>query len=881
MATTSAASMASVDQRDGLLARTEPGTRDRVLSLTSRKPLPSRRAGHAAVAPTYPAATGADAPGLIPVNGRGSSAPPSAKDGQVLKLGAARPALVPMPIRHNLPDQPTRLFDRERETETISAHLRDEAVRLVTLTGTGGVGKTRLAVAVAEAVLPAFPGGVWFVDLARIDRPALVLPTIARELDLRDNVGHNPHKVLVAHLQHDATVLVLDNFEHLLPAAGEIEALSSACPRLKLLVTSREPLHLRREHVVEVEPLPVPAGPWSDAAGGNPTDFPSVALFVERAQAADASFALTERNLAAVVELCRRLDGVPLAIELAAARVRYVDPAALLARLDHRLSLLRWKAHDLPARQRSLQAALDWSHDALAPEERVVFRRLGAFAGGFTLEAAAEVVDAAGLGVESFEVLASLADKHLLRVERGSGEPRFGLLDTIRAYALAQLDAADETDAVRDRHLACYLRLAEVAKPELTGPAQAAWLDRLQTEHDNLRAALARASGQASNDAEARLVAALRRFWLSRGHLREGFAQLEAALARGPWTDPVIELEALEGAGALALWLRSPAPAKAYLERGFALASATDNQRFGARLHAHLGMVRFVDGDADAARQHTDQSLAMARKSNAAWEVAYTFRNRLLLASSGPTSTREMERLRPDAEEAVAIFRRLGDVRNLAMSLAGLGWVMAPSDPRAAVASLRESVDLARRLDDEIVTDCLCWRFTLLLLEHLPPSRIARLVGSLEGIAARANAAGYLGYSFAFATTHTRDALRRAAEAAKRELGETSYAAAVAAARDGANHPLDEIAAALDEAEGALVAHAASPRPATGDGLVSGREHEVLSLVAEGLSNKDIAERLFIAPTTAKFHVTSLLNKLGADTRAQLVAIAAQRGLLA
>jgi predicted ATPase len=431
-----------------------------------------------------------------------------------------------------LPPQPTRLIGREADVARIRTLLLERECRLVTLTGPGGVGKTRLAIDVAEAVTNAFET-VGLVDLAPITDPSLVVGACAHLLHVRETPGRPLPEALAAALRGHTTLLILDNLEHLPAVAPVVETLAATNPGLTLLVTSREPLHLRRERVVEVAPLAVPPArskPWSVAELAN---IPGVALFVERAQAADDSFVLDDGNAAAVAELSRRLDGLPLTLELAAARTRLLDPAALLARVEHGLALLRWDAPDLPARQRTLQATLDWSYALLSRPEQTIFRRLGVFAGSFTLEAVADATAVTELEVEPLEVVSALADKHLVRaLGSGSGAPRFALLATMREYAREQLAANEELEVTRHRHLTHYLTLAEQTAEARQSPGEASWLVRLAVEEADLRQALEWAVTTGNIEAELGLVSILWELWASQGALREGVARVEEALAR-------------------------------------------------------------------------------------------------------------------------------------------------------------------------------------------------------------------------------------------------------------------------------------------------------------------------------------------------------------
>ena len=785
-------------------------------------------------------------------------------------------------VRVDLPPQPTRLVGRDDEVTLVATLLRRADVRLLTLTGPGGVGKTRLALAAAESAAGAFPAGARFVDLAPLADPALVVPTIARTLGVRDVPALSPLEAVAAHLADDALLLVLDNLEHLLPAAPAVEALLAASPGLAVLTTSREPLRLRREQVVEVPPLAVPG---VDRAAWSVADIravPGVALFVERAQAADAAFALNDGNAAAVAEICRRLDGLPLALELAAAHVRLLDPAALLARLEGGLALPRSSAPDLPPRQRTLRALLDWSHALLGDAERAVFRRLGAFAVGFGLEAIAAVAATDDLGVDPLDVLAALADKHLVRV-LGGAEPRFRLLVTVREYALAQLEASGEAAATRDRHLGYFLALAEQSDRARLGRDEQLGIDRLEAEQDNLRLALEWAIACGQTEREWRLVAALWFFWFSQGDLRRGVERIEASLSRPYAAEPDLLARVLEGAGMLAEWLGDDARAGARYDRGLAAARAAGNAALAARLLGRMGVLAHTQGEPDRARRLNAEMLALARAAEAPQVIGLAFAHAVGFAIGPSGTARERERLLATLDEPVALLREARSHRLLAVLLAGRARLLAEVDASAALAPLREGLELARPLDDALIIGLVPWLAAVILAERLPAERIARLLGGVK--APRVRIAGGEGRIFAdlYGAPADHAALARAAAAARATLGEEAFAAETAQGEAFSFEELiDEALAGLEEAElglgnGEFGPADRAPREA---GPLSPRELEVLALVAEGRSNKAIAAALYVSPNTVKTHVASLLSKLDAASRHQLPAIAARRGLL-
>ena len=433
------------------------------------------------------------------------------------------------PVRH-APSSLTPFLGRETEVARIADLLQQPGIRLLTLTGAGGIGKTRLALQVGERLASSFQDGVVFVDLAPLHDPSLVLPGIATALGLREVAGRSLAEIVAEFSRERQVLLLLDNFEHLLEAAPLVADLVAAAPEVKVLVTSRSRLRLRGEHEYLVPALRLPsASQRHDLAALAANE--AMALFVSRAQAVEHDFALTEENAPAILEICTRLDGLPLPIELAAARVRLLPPPALLQRLERRLPLLSGGPRDAPARQRTLRDAIQWSYDLLAPDEQRLFRQLGIFAGGWTIDAAAAVSQCGG-GVAVFDGLASLVDKSLVLRHDNADEPRFAILETIREFAVDRLWAEDDQGAaIAQAHAGYFLSLAEDAFAGLVGAEQQTWLARLDAEDANIRAALAWSVDHGPAESAARSARALWRYWSARGRLVEGRTWLERVLA--------------------------------------------------------------------------------------------------------------------------------------------------------------------------------------------------------------------------------------------------------------------------------------------------------------------------------------------------------------
>ena len=552
-----------------------------------------------------------------------------------------------------LPQPLGKLVGRQLELAAVEALVRTAGARLVTLTGPGGTGKTRLALAAAHEVLDDFPGGVHFVDLSPIGDDALVLPTAARSLGVRDSEADALAERLDAALAGRETLLVLDNCEHVLEAAPELAALLARVPSLRVLATSREPLRVRGEREFRVPPLQLPAAVAHDLAELRSTE--SVALFLERARAAQPRLELTAENAAAIVGICRALDGLPLALELAAARVQLLSPATLLERLSDRLAVLTDGDRDLPDRQRTLRATLDWSYRLLTPDERALLARLSVFAGGWTLAAAEEVADA-DLGT-----LGSLAQKSLVRSDVGAnGEARFSMLETVREYARERLLESGAVESARERHGEHFARVAERLEPDLhTAHA----LDEAEREHDNVRAALEHALS--SGDAALALrLCAFARFWYVRGYTGEGRAWIERALSQdtGP---PARRARALYWAATLAWTSGDQEHAIARARESLELARAERDAV--AELHAltALGLAQLGLGDLAASRGFHAESLELARAAGRERNVALSLSN-IADIDFELGAHAEAEAL---ARESLEIHRRLGDREGTGVAL--------------------------------------------------------------------------------------------------------------------------------------------------------------------------------------------------------------------
>ena len=589
---------------------------------------------------------------------------------------------------HNLPLQPTPLIGREHDVAAATTMLGSDDVRLLTLTGPGGTGKTRLALQVAAEVLDQFRHGVFFVNLAPVGDSALVLSTIGQTLGIQESGNRVLADSLKVWLYSKEILLLLDNFEHLVQGAPGLAELLVAAPALKVLVTSRMALQLRGEHEFAVAPLPVPNRrqlPSLDQL----IQYESVRLFIERARAVQSDFEVTNESAPAVAEICARLDGLPLAIELAAARVRLLTPQAMLARLGSRLRLLTGGSRDLPARQQTLRSTIAWSHDLLDPAEQTLFRRLAVFVGGRTLEAIEAVCSAAGgLEVDVLDGTQSLIAKSLLRQEPGAAsQPRFAMLETIHEYAREKLTASDEFEQLRQQHAQYFLAFAEEADQHLRGPQQAEWLQRVDDDHENLRAALAWAIEHPALELAAGLATALIWFWWLRGYWTEGRQWLSAVLEMvGRSWHTVLGARTLCGLGMFEVWQSSFGAGRDTLEQSLALARELNHLPTIADAARSLGIAANFGRDYAAAQTLFGHSLAAAQAAGDPWRVAMALtRVNLTPSHLGNTTSRRARLL-----EALAILRNLGDLRGIGDCLNNLGEIARTEGDYATARSYYE-----------------------------------------------------------------------------------------------------------------------------------------------------------------------------------------------
>ena len=882
---------------------------------------------------------------------------------KIVALPSRKRAAPGYPSTYNVPIPLTPLIGREREVAAASDLLKRPEVRLVTLTGPGGVGKTHLGVQVASDLLDHFSGGVCFVPLASISDPHLVVPTIARELGLKEAQDQSVLDLVNSYLRPRHLLLLLDNFEQVAAAAPRLADLLAACPHLKALVTSRAVLHIRGEYQFPVPPLDLP-DLKQVGSGDTLTQYASVALFLERARAVRPDFQITAATARIVAEICVRLDGLPLAIELAAARTKLLSPHKLLERLEHRLPVLTGGTQDMLERQQTLSATIEWSYRLLDAREQQLFRRFSVFVGGATMQAVEAILSAFNEEEsEALEIVASLIDKSLLQsIDQGGDEPRLSMLETIREYALERLAASAETEKTRQAHALYYLRLSEDAAQEIHGPQQAVWLESLEREHDNLRAAL-RWSLEEANDAQAgtarphletalRLSQALIGFWQIHGHYSEGRSILEQVLAASEGMKSPLRAKALTNAAMLVNIHGDTERAAVLAEESLALYRELGDQEGIALALYQLGHVAWLKSDFARARSLLEETLEISKALGDAVSVAYAFYSLgglasirgeyargialfeealalfksvgnkrgvalslLQLAELHFISQGDMARIGPLLEEGLALCREIGDKDGLALGDYYAGQVaLSQGDVATAGALLDESLALYRELSDPqriarsliavAKLETLQSNYTAARAhfeESLSLSRVGHMfniISGLEGLAQLAAAQGTDDSSREQALWAARlwgaaEALRdkldaplppverqeyqRSIDAARRRLGGEAFTAAWAVGRSMS--PEQALSRSASAAEGQAAGVKALPRPAAPDGLTA-REVEVLQLVAQGLTDAQIAEKLVITRRTVNWYLTSIYSKIHVSSRAAATRYALEHRLV-
>lgn len=637
--------------------------------------------------------------------------------------------------RHNLPLPPTRLIGREAELAEALDLIRRDDTGLVTFTGSGGTGKTRLAVQVALELVDHYEDGVMFVPLAPVRKPELVLPAIAQVLGVTESAARPLIDRLIEYLRDKHQLLLLDNFEQVVDAAPYIAQLLQACPKLQVLATSRTPLRVRGEKELPVPPLALPPRPHLMSPPNLRRDdalsqYAAVELFIQRARDVKSDFAVTNETAPAIAEICYRLDGLPLAIELAASRIKMLSPQTLLNRLGHRLEMLKGGARDLPLRQQTLRNTIDWSFDLLDEDARVLFRRLSVFVGGWTYDMAEAIANADGrLGIDLFDELESLINNSLAQSRDLNGELRFSLLETIREYAHDKLVESGEEESLQRAHAVYGVTLAEQSEPELMGPNQAAWLDRLETEYGNLRAALEWCK---THDLELglRLAGALYRFWELHSYIVEARAWLDALAALSTGVT-LSRGKLLNAAGAMADYVGDYATAQAYFEVALAIFETQGDRRWTAAALNNLAMATSLQLDFVTAREWLEQSQAIKRELGDPWSIANGLDNLGRVAMF----QHEYEAARQYAAEALAMFRTIGDRTGVAISLGNLSDVLrhlgALDESRAAMT---ESLTLLQAIGEQDgIADGL-ERFASLATVQAQPQRAAMLFGAAAAL---------------------------------------------------------------------------------------------------------------------------------------------------
>ena len=771
-----------------------------------------------------------------------------------------------LPPQNNLPLQLTSFVGRGREVADLETLLAGEA-RLLTLTGPGGCGKTRLALSAAARLAGGFEDGVWWVELAPLSDPALVPQAVASAIGVREAPGRSPTEALLEQLESRKTLLVLDNCEHLVQCCADlVDTLLRSCPSVRVLATSRETLGIVGERAWLVPSLALP-GQQSSIEEMRQSE--AISLFVERAQAVVSTFELTEHNAPAVARVCRMLDGMPLAIELAAARVKVLSVEQISSRLQDSFALLSGGSRTALPRQRTLKAAIDWSYELLSEIERILLGRLSVFAGGWTLEAAEDV--GSGGGIERDEVLdllAHLVDKSMVVSEAGAeGALRYGMLEPVRQYGEQKLEESGEAARVRKRHAEYYLALAEEAEPELKGARQAQWLGRLERDRGNLRSALGWSSESGNAELGLRLAGALERFWWARGHLSEGRRWLEMGLAGSGESPAAARAQALNEAGWLALWQDDLERAVEFLEESVGLFKELEDEIGIATSLTNLGHAVLHQDDKERLKALCREAETLRERFVDRWAIAE------LLIFLGMAALYEGDHQRAVAllEESMASFRDLEDTQRVTICVTYL-WMAAleGGDHERAAALLDEDFRRLQRLEIKPRIQIYDGLMGLAMLAATGgrPARATRLCGAAETLREAINLSLLI-------WDHTPTNYETQLNTARSRLDEAAWETAWSEGRTMSPEAAVEYALSNEEKP-----DSSPPSTTSYPAGLSAREVEVLKLVAKGLTNAQIAKELFISPRTVDRHLNSVYRKVGVSSRVAAARFASEHGLL-
>ena len=802
-------------------------------------------------------------------------------------------------VPNNLPIQLTPLIGRDREVEDllrVQNATEDEkpGVRLLTLTGPGGVGKTRLALQVAGEALEEFEDGVFVVELASIIDPDLVVPAIASVLQLREVPDTTLVSTLIEHLENKRILLVLDNFEQVITARGSVDELLAGCPNLKLLVTSRTALRLRAEREFAVTPLALP-DPQLHTSAGKLVQYGAVALFVQRAGAVESDFALTNENAGAVLEICRKVDGLPLAIELVAAHSRLLSPQSIVARLTNPLRVLTGGSHDATGRHQTMRATIEWSYNLLTEEEQRLFRRLSVFSGGWSLWAAEAVCnEGAGievkaddpLAIEVLEGLERLVDKNLVRrlEQREGGDRRLEMLETVREYAWEQLEVKGEAEVLRQRHADYYLAVAERVGSIMKGAELTASLAKLATEEGNLRAVLQwlleRQGADGSDDA-LRLIQALQDFWQRHMHLSELRGWLDRALAQASPSATLLRALSLRWAAGLARWQGDFPKATALGEEALTMARELGDELEIANALDTLGGVALYQSDYETAGARSKEALIKYRGVGAEKNIMRALSNLGLVA----TYRGDYERAEELYRESLQLHREQGEKAGALTPLSNLGYaIYYQGDWRRAREIFVETLALTLEVDREkpAARALAGLAGAILAKVDLQPENASQ---DLPGVA---QATQLLGLSEAQRQRgggnfdpRSQAEFERNVATVRGRLGEAAFTAAWEEGQALTLEQAFELATrshAEDASQEAQPRGRGRPKKRAASGLTD-REFEVTALLAQGMTNPEIALQLVLSVRTVEAHVANVMQKLGLHTRTELTAWAVRGGI--